>query len=322
MPQLVSTTAVSCSPRLTVCFGASRSTCFGSGSLDQLAALGARLRGRLLVVAAAAPDQHRGDRRRPRSPRRPQARSGGCPSLALAVHRPRSLTSWDHRPIAAGGRQHQRQGAPPRPCAQQPRRPGAVGLAAGPGADAPLLLRARSRLGRAHRRRQRRAPRRRSRRRSLHVARPPERVLDIGCGTGEGDAIPRPRVPPGAGPRRRHLRGDDPPRRRPRSASTRRAGSPSRSATPPLSPIPTSPSTSSPSSTCRRSSTRSRACCGPGGHVDRRRELGRRHAVLHAAEAVALEARPARGRAGRGGERRRGHLLGRAARAAARRRRR
>ena len=46
-----------------------------------------------------------------------------------------------------------------------------------------------------------------------------------------------------------------------RSASTPRAGSPSRSPTPPPCPSRTSPSTWSPSSTCRRSSPRSPASC-------------------------------------------------------------
>ena len=115
-------------------------------------------------------------------------------------------------------------------------RPRALAVAAVRGPDAALLRPSRGRLGRAHAGRARSTTWRRSRRRCCTSpapgAGPRPRHRDR-----RGGAVPRPRVPAGARPRRRHLRGDDPRARRPRSASTPRAGSRSRSPTRP--PFPT-----------------------------------------------------------------------------------
>ena len=114
-----------------------------------------------------------------------------------------------------------------------------------------------------------------------------------------GRAVPRPRVSPGACPGRRHLRGDDPRRRSPRSASTRRAGSPSRSATRRTCPTPTSPSTSSPSSTCRRSSPSSPGSCGPAATSSSPRAGASDTPFYTPREAARVEVPPVRHRAGR-----------------------
>ena len=100
---------------------------------------------------------------------------------------------------------------------------------------------------------------------ALHVGRP-------GAGARgrvrrrRGDALPRPRVPAGAGPRRRPLRGGGAARRRRGSASIPRAGSPSRSARrdPSLSPTTYFDLARR---RRRRSLGRARppACCAPGG---------------------------------------------------------
>ena len=150
----------------------------------------------------------------------------------------------------------------------------------------------------------------------LDVSPSPERVLDVGCGTGEGTLFlarefPQARVRGvdiseemiAAGRRQGRPRPGGPDRlqgrRRRRSALSR-----------------TSPSTSSPSSTCRRSSTRSRASCGRAATSSSRRAGATRTPFYTPAEAAQLEVPPARHRAGRERRGRLGDLLRRPPRAA------
>ena len=126
---------------------------------------------------------------------------------------------------------------------------------------------------------------------------------------GRRGPLPRPRVPARPGPRRRPLRGGGSARRPPGSASTPRAGSPSRSGGPRALPFPDDSSTSSPSSTAARRPREIARVLRPGGQPDRSPSAPPRAGSRPLGAAAPAAARPAGFEPVEGRRRRRRQLL-------------
>ena len=138
---------------------------------------------------------------------------------------------------------------------------------------------------------------------------PPERVLEIDCGDGDGALFLAREFPAARVRGRRPLRARRSARRAPGSGSTPRAGSPSRSATPRALPYPDDFFDLVAHARRPPARRRDRPGPAPGGHLIVA-QLAARDARLRAsALAAALAPRTPRDRAGRGRRGRRRQLL-------------